>query len=308
MPKAKTPNTNRFDVLSEYQRATSNMERSPIQVLPLDHITPGESQYRLYFGAEELESLAQVFRTHGFHGALWVEPDGDRPGYYRLISGERSWRAAPMAGLTEVPCEIITGLTDLERAELGYLANDAPKRLNAIEDTLALMDLLSMHLEICSDDVPGVLYRLNNAMARGGNQSEMIQVEKVTALFERLTSGRMTWQSFARNRLSLLNLPAFLKDAIQHGEVDGTVARFIGRLDDPAQQQALLEEAIAQNLSVREVRKRIAQLKPAEPTDPLVKRYRKIGDRLKQGQLDQKKAERVIKLMSQLEKLLGEDT
>ena len=82
-----------------------SQEKSPYQMLPHHKIEPNRSQPRQDFDEEELEALADSLREHGIIQPLTVR---ELPsGYYQIIAGERRWRAARMAGLSQVPAVII---------------------------------------------------------------------------------------------------------------------------------------------------------------------------------------------------------
>jgi ParB family chromosome partitioning protein len=90
---------------------------------------------------------------------------------------------------------------------------------------------------------------MNNEVVKKGNHSVVItkEVEIVQGVFERL--GRMTWETFTRNRLPLLKLPQEVLEALQTGRIEYTKAKAIALVKDETERQTLLEEAIAQSLS-----------------------------------------------------------
>ena len=90
-------------LLGDFEEETR--ENSPYKLLPIYKVEPNRNQPRQDFDEEELEALAESLATHGILQPLTVrELDS---GYYQIIAGERRWRAARMAGLTEVPAVII---------------------------------------------------------------------------------------------------------------------------------------------------------------------------------------------------------
>jgi ParB family chromosome partitioning protein len=70
--------------------------------VPISRVDPGQSQPRTVFSEPELQELADSIAEHGIIQPLTVRSTGD--GYYRIIAGERRWRAARMAGLNQVRC------------------------------------------------------------------------------------------------------------------------------------------------------------------------------------------------------------
>ena len=86
------------------------------RLLPLHRVEPNPGQPRQDFDEEELEALAESIRNHGILQPLTVRETGD--GYYQIIAGERRWRAAKMAGLTEIPAIVLDG-DELKTAQEG---------------------------------------------------------------------------------------------------------------------------------------------------------------------------------------------
>src|SRR5947199_7633568 len=101
-----------------------------IRAVPLSSITPSPLQPRKEFQRDALQELVDSIRQHGI-----IQPLIDRPadGRHELIAGERRWRAAQEAGLTEVPV-IIRTASDLEVLELSLIGNLQRTDLNPIEE------------------------------------------------------------------------------------------------------------------------------------------------------------------------------
>jgi ParB family chromosome partitioning protein len=101
-----------------------------IRTIPLSSITPSSLQPRKEFPRDALQELVDSIRQHGIIQPLIVRPVDGR---HELIAGERRWRAAQEAGLTEVPV-IIRYATDLEVLELSLIENLQRQDLNPIEE------------------------------------------------------------------------------------------------------------------------------------------------------------------------------
>ena len=104
--------------------------RSDIQQVGLANITPSSLQPRKQFEPESLQELVDSIRQHGIIQPLVVRPTDGR---YELIAGERRWRAAQEAGLTEVPV-IVRDATDLQVLEISLIENLQRADLNPIEE------------------------------------------------------------------------------------------------------------------------------------------------------------------------------
>ena len=99
--------------------------------LPISQVEPGLNQPRKRFDPETLSDLAESIRVHGIIQPLTVRRLAS--GYYQIIAGERRWRAAKQAGLTEVPAVIIEA-DDRKVMELGLIENLQREDLNPAEE------------------------------------------------------------------------------------------------------------------------------------------------------------------------------
>ena len=115
-------------------------EKSPYQLLPLHKVEPNPGQPRQDFDEEELAALAESISTHGIVQPLTVRvlPGG----YYQIIAGERRWRAARLAGLSEVPAVIIEA-DDKKTMELALIENLQRQDLNPVEEALGYQTLMN---------------------------------------------------------------------------------------------------------------------------------------------------------------------
>lgn len=109
-------------------------------LLRLSEIEPEAKQPRTIFNHEPLEELASSIAAHGLIQPIIVRPGNN--GYYKIIAGERRWRASKMAGLTEVPV-IILDVDDRKAAELSLIENLQREDLNAIEEAAAYKALIN---------------------------------------------------------------------------------------------------------------------------------------------------------------------
>ena len=113
---------------------------SPYQLLPIHKVEPNRNQPRQDFDEEELQNLSDSLSTHGMLQPLTVR---ELPsGYYQIIAGERRWRAARMAGFTEVPA-IVVEADDKKTTELALIENLQRQDLNAVEEALGYQSLMS---------------------------------------------------------------------------------------------------------------------------------------------------------------------
>ncbi|MEP0873511.1 ParB/RepB/Spo0J family partition protein [Trichocoleus desertorum AS-A10] len=272
---------------------------------------PTKRQPRRYFDAEKMAQLIASVREHGVLEPVLVRPSGD--GNYELIAGERRLRAAKEVGLTQVPI-VSREFSDQEALQVALMENLQRDDLNPIEETEAVLELLAIALDGNVDEVKSVIYQAANAKNRGHElkKNVSLQLEKVESYLAEL--GRFNLESFRSSRLPLLNLPSHILDALREGKLEYTKARTIARVKDEQHQHELLEQAIAQGLSLNEIKAKIKEFKTdsepeAMPERALVGRMTEITKRLKKSKAwnERKKRERINKLLDELERLTGED-
>ena len=114
-------------------------EKSPYQTIPIHKIEPNAHQPRSDFDEEELEALAESISVHGILQPLTVRklPSG----YYQIIAGERRWRAARKAGLSEVPVVVVEA-DDRKAMELALIENLQRQDLNPVEEAMGYQTLI----------------------------------------------------------------------------------------------------------------------------------------------------------------------
>ncbi len=181
------------------------------KALPLSALVPSPQPRKRF---ENLEALAESIREKGVLQPLLVRPLGD--GKYAIVAGERRYRAALMAGLSEVPVRVVD-LSEKEARLLALVENLQREDLNPYEETVGVLALLSEDLGRPVEEVVGLLHRMWNE-ARGKvtrNVAGNPEIQRVEELFR--TLGRMSWESFVRHRLPLLNLPEDLRVALEEG-------------------------------------------------------------------------------------------
>lgn len=111
------------------------------QMIRLSDIEPTRSQPRKAFDEEALASLAASISSVGLLQPIIVTENTSFPGTYRIIAGERRWRACKLAGLVEAPCIVFSG-DELTQAEVALVENIQRKDLNAVEEATAFQNLI----------------------------------------------------------------------------------------------------------------------------------------------------------------------
>ena len=110
----------------------SEPDKSGRNLLPIIDIEPNKDQPRKDFDADKLAALAESIKEHGVISPILVTPG--KGGTYKIVAGERRWRASKLAGLKEIPC-IIKELNAQELSELAMVENLQRDDLNPIEES-----------------------------------------------------------------------------------------------------------------------------------------------------------------------------
>jgi ParB family chromosome partitioning protein len=124
--------------------------------------------------------------------------------------------------------------------------------------------------------------------------------------------GTMTWESFVNNRLPLLNLPEDILDVLRSGRIAYTKAKVIAQISEKTERLAFLEQALAQDWSLSEIKKQIRAKKPQPPTEvsDYPKRFTAVTAKLKKSRIwsDPNKRQQLETLLAQLEALTLEES
>ena len=195
--------------------------------LPVASLVPGAHQPRRHFDEAALASLADSIREKGVLTPLLVRPLGN--GRSEIIAGERRWRAAQLAGLSEVPV-VSRPLSDDDAQVLALMDNLQREDLSPFDEIEGKARLVAAALGIPPEQAPT---RLNENI-RNPVPEDVAVIEPLFRLL-----GRETWQSFAKNKLRVLGWPAPLVEALRAGMVLGTASLIAGA--DEAHQAELIE-------------------------------------------------------------------
>ena len=183
------------------------MNREPlIQNINIDLIIPNRFQPRLTFDEKTLNELAASIKEHGIIQPLVLRRLGDK---FEIIAGERRYKAATLAGLTEVPA-IISNIDDNKSAELALVENVQRKNLNSLEEAKSYKKILDKE---------------------GLTQEELAKKIGVS-------------QSTVANKLRLLNLTMEAQDALMNEKISERHARSLLTVTDPKVQVDLLNRVI----------------------------------------------------------------
>jgi ParB family chromosome partitioning protein len=284
------------------------------EFVAIESIHLPQEQPRRYFDTHKLQSLVQSVKEYGILEPLLVRPKADNQ--YELVAGERRYRAAKEAGLAQVPV-VIRKLSESEALQLTLVENLQREDLNPVEETEGVLQLLALKLNLTVEEVMSRLYRMynevkGNVYSANPNVRVSDQDPTIQAIFDSL--GLMSWESFVKNRLPLLNLPSELKEALGRSEIAYTKAQALARVKNEQERKTLLEAALNENLSLSQIKERIASLKEKsadnnedEPSF-LRSRMATAYTKAKKSKIweDPKKQKRLKKLLAELEALVSE--
>ncbi len=210
----------------------SSPARERIDHLPVSSLTANRFQPRTTFDEAGLDELAESIRMQGIVQPLVVTPEKD--GTYSIVAGERRFRAAQRAGLTEVPVVVRPDLDDRSRLELALVENLQRADLNPLEEAEAYQTLQE---------------------AFGLSQEEVAG---------RVGKARPT----VANALRLLRLPEEVRDLLREGRLTAGQARPLLALKTAEEQVDLALRAVRQGLSARDVERLSAAASTARPEVP----------------------------------------
>ena len=191
------------------------LEKSAYQLLPIHKVEPNPDQPRHDFDEEELQALADSISVHGVIQPLTVR---ELPsGYYQIIAGERRWRAARLANLSDVPVVIIEA-DDKKAMELALIENLQRQDLNPVEEALGYQSLINEY-GLTQEEAAGRVGKSRPAVA---------------------------------NALRLLSLCPEVLEKLRSGELTAGHARAVLQLKSEKKQQEAAQKIIALGLSVRQ--------------------------------------------------------
>lgn len=280
------------------------------EYVPLTAIALPKRQPRRYFDAKKLEELKKSIQQYGILEPLIVRPLENNT--YELVAGERRYRAAAELNLEEVPVTV-RDLNDKEALQIALIENLQREDLNPIEETQGILNFLSVELDLEEDKVKSLLYQMHNGTFDSSHNVMANQAEIIQKVFDSL--GKMNWESFVKNRLPLLKLPPELLEVLEQGSLEYTKAKEIARIKNDKQRKALLKDAIAQGLSLSQIKERISKIKFAETkgkggsdnsTKTYASRMKEIYTKTKKMKSwdDPDKQKQFEALLEQIEKLL----
>ncbi len=193
----------------------STEEKSGVVTLRISDVEPRSDQPRKVFDKEALAQLTDSISVHGVLQPIIVRPA--ELGMYEIIAGERRWRAARQAGLSEIPV-LIMDADELKAAQIALIENIQRENLNPFEEAAAYAELIRTH-GMSQEEVAAKLGKSRPAVS---------------------------------NAIRLLDLPDDVAELIQKGQLSAGHGRTLLGLKDRSAMLPLANKIVKRNLSVRE--------------------------------------------------------
>lgn len=243
-------------------------QEEELQTLPIGKVEPRRDQPRAVFDEQALQELADSIAQYGLIQPITVRKLDS--GYYQIIAGERRWRAARLAGLTEVPVRVLEA-DDRRTAELALVENLQREDLNPIEEARGFRALMTEY-GLTQEDAARSVGKSRPAVA---------------------------------NAMRLLSLTPEVLELVEKGTLSAGHARALVPVLDPKLQLAAAREVAEKGLSVRQTEQLAARLLRKPKEEPVksgisVDYCAEVGDRLSKSLgrrvklIDGKKAGRIV--------------
>ena len=197
-------------------------DKSVASTIRIADVEPRSDQPRKTFTHESLEQLADSIGQFGVLQPIIVRESQLLAGTYEIIAGERRWRAAKMAGLSEIPAVVLEG-DDLKAAQVAVIENVQRENLNAVEEAMAY-DVLIDRYGLTQEQVAKQVGKSRSAIT---------------------------------NMLRLLDLPEEVLELLKNGDLTAGHARALLGLKNEEQMATLAQKIIEKDLSVRDVERTI---------------------------------------------------
>ena len=296
-PKRRSPfedlslASDKLEVLSPESVGVPVIEGTDVQqhesfiMVKRDHIHPWKDQPRKYFSEADIEALANDFQELGFRGTIVVRSFPEKGAeHYQIIDGERSWRAADIAGIDDIPC-MVADLDDASAMQLAIAKNHFREELSALELTEAIIQLIVHKLArlaagdnavTAMSDQEVITFIRTEMHPRKVNNAgyDVVTTPVHSIVLESVEFFGIKYSTFYIKYMRLLSLPEFLQEAHMKENVPYEIVLELDKLRPKGKnltlkqvevaterQKQLLERIIEDELSVRDVHEEIKSIK-----------------------------------------------
>ncbi|WP_459076761.1 ParB/RepB/Spo0J family partition protein [Herbivorax alkaliphila] len=203
--------------------ANNSDEKNGILELGVNEIEPNNNQPRKSFDEKSLEQLSESIKEHGIVQPIIVKKEDE---LYRIVAGERRWRAARLLGIKKVPA-IVRDFSNKQVMEIALIENIQREDLNPIEEAEAYERLLTDH-NMTQEQISNSIGKSRSAIA---------------------------------NSLRLLALKESIKNFLVNGQITSGHARALLSIESTEEQESICKEVIDNDMNVRETEKLIKNIK-----------------------------------------------
>ncbi|MGB9710122.1 MAG: ParB/RepB/Spo0J family partition protein [Thermodesulfovibrio sp.] len=218
-------------------------QEEQLQEIEIERIIPGEAQPRTDFNEEALKELAQSIKEKGVIQPIVVSRVGD--GTFRIIAGERRWRAAKIAGLEKIPA-VIKDVSPSEAVEIALIENIQREDLDPVE-TASAFDRLIKEFNITQEE-----------------------------LSKRVGKDRAT----IANYLRILKLPDEIRQHLKQGTITMGHAKAILSVEESQKQIEIANMVIKKSLSVRQTEELVKKIDKPKPSKEIIPEIAELEDKL----------------------------
>lgn len=204
------------------EKSDSKDFSNSIQYINIHDIMPNANQPRKVFNEEKIEELSESIKEHGIIQPIVVRK---KETGYEIVAGERRWRAAIKAELTQVPC-ILRELSDEQNMLIAIIENMQREDLNPVEEAEGLNQMI-----------------VNFGMTQ-----------------EQISKSVGKSRPYIANSLRLLKLPEYIKEDMAAGKLSAAHGRTLITVEDEEVRKTLCEKIIVEGLSVRATEKLVGEI------------------------------------------------
>lgn len=155
-----------------------------VRKIDINEIEPYLEQPRKFFNQEKLQDLAESIKKHGIIQPIIIKKESDS---YKIVAGERRWRAAKLAGLTKIPV-VIKALNDQEMMEIALIENIQREDLNVIEEALAFKELIDKY-KLTHNELSKIIGKSRVAITNTIRLLKLSEVAKEALIQKKITEG-----------------------------------------------------------------------------------------------------------------------
>ncbi len=227
----------------------------PAEMIRLCDIEPNRAQPRKLFNEEELATLAASISQFGLLQPIVVTENVDYPGTYKIIAGERRWRASNMAGLTEIPAVVFSG-DELAQSQIALIENVQRQDLTAIEEALGYRDLIE-RFGLTQEQVS-----VNVGKSRSAITNALRLLELPRDVLELVDAGKLS-AGHARTLLGIKNSEKITETArfiVENGISVRETEKLVKKLNTPASEKNVAEKDLQKVSYISDLEERSMRL------------------------------------------------